>query len=55
MRAMEPPATIICVDCGGTSHLLTAIDDAEGVAVVAAYRCEDCLDRWDIELEEPED
>jgi hypothetical protein len=56
---VEAPATIVCVDCGGTCHLLTrpAIDaDAGGDHVgyrsgdVVAYRCEDCLDRWDVEL-----
>ena len=52
MRA-EP--TITCVDCGGTCHLLNAdpLEDLpEGWMV--AYRCEDCLDRWDLVLEEPE-
>lgn len=52
---MEVPEQILCIDCGGTCHLLTVMDDADGVAVVAAYRCEDCLDRWDIELGDPAD
>lgn len=53
---VEAPAEITCVDCGGTCHLLTPpIDDGSGyigfrAGDVVAYRCEDCLDRWDVEL-----
>jgi len=53
---VEAPATITCVDCGGTCHLLTAPrpdeEDWAGFREgdVVAYRCEDCLDRWDVEL-----
>jgi hypothetical protein len=53
---VEAPATITCVDCGGTCHLLSApLQDEDGYVGfregdVVAYRCEDCLDRWDIEL-----
>jgi hypothetical protein len=58
VAAIEPPETIICVDCGGVCHLLSVRDDADarepgdpgGDTVIAAYRCSDCLDRWDIEL-----
>lgn len=53
-RALPPAATITCVDCGGTAHLLTSADE-EGVwylGDVVAYRCKDCLDRWDIILED---
>ena len=56
MSRIEPPEHIICVDCGGTCHLLSVTEptDDDGQpsdgSVVAAYRCEDCLDRWDIEL-----
>lgn len=53
---MGVPATIICVDCGGTCHLLTEIDReaiADGLddEVIAVYRCEDCNDRWDVVLD----
>jgi len=46
---------IVCVDCGGRCHLLS-YEPHEGweEGDVAAYRCEDCLDRWDIVLEEDE-
>ena len=45
------PKTIICVDCGGTCHLLSYEPD-EGFEPgdIVAFRCADCLDRWDIEL-----
>ena len=42
--------TIHCIDCGGTCHLMTRPDDTgkfwPGDLVV--YRCEDCMDRWDL-------
>jgi hypothetical protein len=50
--ALPPEETIVCVDCGGTAHLLTQAPE-DGVwyaGDVVAYRCKDCLDRWDIEL-----
>lgn len=56
--AVEVPEHIVCVDCGGTCGLLTrpeADDDGNPLPFVAgdvvAYRCADCNDRWDIELE----
>ncbi|MBM3816755.1 MAG: hypothetical protein FJW13_07005 [Actinobacteria bacterium] len=51
---VEPPDTIIiCVDCGGTAHLITTAreDNQWYVGDVVAYRCGDCRDRWDIILE----
>lgn len=50
----QPPATILCIDCGGTSHLLTYAreDDRWEVGDILAYRCQDCNDRWDIVLED---
>lgn len=47
-----PEPTITCVDCGGRCHLLTRApeDDAWEPGDIVAYRCEDCLDRWDLEL-----
>jgi hypothetical protein len=48
-----PPSSIVCVDCGGPCGLLTAApeDGRWFEGDVAAYRCRDCLDRWDIVLE----
>ena len=50
--AEAPTESIICVDCGGRAHLLTPTrEDGEWLAGdIVAYRCSDCLDRWDIEL-----
>ena len=49
------PPTITCVDCGGICHLLSFPDPDVPTGFqagdIVAYRCEDCLDRWDIELE----
>jgi hypothetical protein len=49
-----PPDVIVCVDCGGRAHLVQQADPEapyeEGD--VATYRCEDCLDRWDIVVPE---
>ncbi|MBU6215710.1 MAG: hypothetical protein KGR17_03820 [Acidobacteria bacterium] len=51
------PETILCVDCGGTCHLLsTGYEDEDGAVGfrpgdVVAYRCADCLDRWDLVVE----
>lgn len=47
-----PSPTIDCIDCGGTCHLISRpqehgeFDPGE----VVVYRCEDCLDRWDLVL-----
>ena len=54
---MEPEATIDCIDCGGTCHLITPPPE-EGQwepGDVAVYRCEDCGDRWDTVLPDEED
>ncbi len=55
---VETPEEIICVDCGGRCHLLTHMQtDEHGQPIpfepgdIVAYRCSDCLDRWDIVLE----
>ena len=49
---MEVDLTITCVDCGGTAHLLTTWppDWPPEPGDVVAYRCADCLDRWDVVL-----
>lgn len=52
---MPVSPTVVCVDCGGTAHLLTAPppeDDPFRPGDVVAYRCPECLDRWDIVLTE---
>lgn len=49
----QPAPEIVCVDCGGRAFLLTAApeDRLWAVGEIVAYRCEDCLDRWDLVLE----
>jgi hypothetical protein len=46
---VDVPVTIVCVDCGGPAHLI-GYPPEEGWSVgdVVAYRCRDCLDRWDL-------
>lgn len=49
---LEPDPTIICVDCGGTCYLLSHPSEG-GIwepGEIVAYRCRDCLDRWDLVL-----
>ena len=47
-----PRETIVCVDCGGKCTLITLPreDGTWHVGDVVAYRCQDCRDRWDLEL-----
>ena len=50
----QPALVIVCVECGGRAHLLQ-LPDPEVPYVEgdwAPYRCEDCLDRWDVVVEE---
>ena len=62
MLPMPPPAsddfvvpeTIDCIDCGGVAHLLTHPDEDGRFhpGEVVAYRCEDCLDRWHLVVDD---
>lgn len=50
---ITPPPTITCVDCGGTAHVISfAPHEGWEPGDVVAYRCADCLDRWDMELDD---
>ncbi|MFP3914256.1 MAG: hypothetical protein ACLFWM_05230 [Actinomycetota bacterium] len=53
---MRPSETIVCVECGGTCHLLTFLpeDDDLEPGMPIAYRCEDCGERYDL-IWEPEE
>lgn len=46
----EPPETIVCVECGGTAHLISFLpEDGElDPEAAIAYRCADCRDRFDV-------
>ena len=46
---IEPWATIDCIDCGGIAHLISyAPEMGWAPGDLTVYRCEDCLDRWDL-------
>lgn len=47
---MEVEPEIDCVDCGGRCYLLSHVPPDEGFVPgdVVAYRCSDCMDRWDL-------
>lgn len=47
---MDPLRTIACMECGGVAHLLTRLDPEDPVLPgdVLAYRCPDCLERFDV-------
>jgi hypothetical protein len=54
---LEPDRQITCIDCGGRAFLLTHPREG-GIwepGDIVAYRCEDCLDRWDIVLGDEEE
>ncbi len=53
----QPVATITCVDCLGTAHLLSSPppDAFFEPGDYLVYRCEDCNDRWDLVFEVEED
>jgi hypothetical protein len=51
---MNPAATIPCVDCDGTLHLLTLLHPDYPVeeGAVLAFRCDSCMERFDIVWED---
>lgn len=51
------PTRIDCIDCGGVAHLLTRPDDTGRFwpGDLLTYRCEDCLDRWDLIIPDDDD
>ena len=52
-----PEAIIVCVDCGGRAHLVQPADPETPYEEddIATYRCEDCLDRWDLVAGDPDE
>jgi hypothetical protein len=52
-----PPEQIVCVDCGGDCHLITYLSPDQQLepGSILTYRCQDCLDRWDVVWDEPQD
>ena len=51
---MRAPETIVCVDCGGTCHLLAHPETEFDPGDPVAYRCADCVDRWDLVMPDDE-
>ena len=54
---LTPTPQITCIDCGGRCFLLTQPPE-DGIwepGDVIAYRCEDCLDRWDLVMSDEDD
>jgi len=51
-----PDTEIVCVDCGGQCFPLNWHPELGEVdpGTVVAYRCVDCLDRWDLPFGEDE-
>jgi hypothetical protein len=54
---LAPDPRITCIDCGGRAFLLTPPreDGLWEPGDIVAYRCEDCLDRWDLVLDDDPD
>jgi hypothetical protein len=50
MTTAGPPETFGCVECGGVAHLLTHLPPDEPLepGYPVAYRCADCMDRFDV-------
>ena len=53
----RPPDTFTCIDCGGVAHLITFLTDEADPepGTPLAYRCADCMERFDVIWEEPDD
>ena len=54
---LQPDPQLTCSDCGGRAFLLSPPRE-DGVWVagdIVAYRCEDCLDRWDLVLDDDDE
>lgn len=51
------PEWIDCIDCGGVAHRISFPPEERDwePGEVVAYRCADCLDRWDLVVPGAED
>ena len=49
-QALIPDPVIVCVECGGSAHLLGHLPEDEPLEPgdFVAYRCEQCGARWDV-------
>jgi hypothetical protein len=56
MAELEPDPVITCIDCGGRAHLVTYPPELGWQpGDLTTYKCEDCLDRWDLLLPDEDD
>jgi hypothetical protein len=51
---VKPPTVITCVDCDGVASLITFLPEDGEVepGTTLAYRCADCMERFDVVVEE---
>ena len=53
---VEVDPIITCIDCGGRAHLIShPPEDGWQPGDLLVYRCEDCMDRWDLLIPDPDD
>ena len=55
---MEPPSTIVCVECGGEARLMSFLPPDEPLedGTPLVYHCPECFGRFDVVWENtPED
>jgi DNA-directed RNA polymerase subunit RPC12/RpoP len=50
----HPPSSYVCIDCGGSAHLITFLPEDGEIepGTPLAYRCSDCMERFDVIWEE---
>lgn len=54
MTDVDP--VITCIDCGGRAHLIShPPEEGWQPGDLVVYRCEDCLDRWDLLVPDPDE
>jgi hypothetical protein len=53
---MDIPNEITCIDCGGVASRIGFLppDEEPEPGVIIAYRCADCLERFDVVMEDDE-
>ena len=52
-----PAETFTCVDCGGVAHLISFLSEDHELepGTPLAYRCSDCMERFDVIWEEDDE
>jgi hypothetical protein len=50
---MDIPNEITCIDCGGVASRISYLppDEEPEPGVIVAYRCADCMERFDVVIE----